>query len=501
MPSPVAATILGLDYQGRLFLRYLAELRIPDSNVASVAYEFALLRAFDDIVVTYRAPEVDDRSQLVDVDFFQVKFQLRQGEQFTGSGLMDPRFINAKSVSLLERLRDAVREERQRSRSVRFRVVAPRPIGDDLRPLISNRSGHLDLDLLFDKSVRTPRARLRKNWCDHLQVDEAELRDILAPLRIETGPTLEELKVDVALRLRHAGLKPWGSTEITSVYDDLPRKLATAGVMPLDRVQAEQLLQREKLVVGAPMNYREPFAQLAIRSFVRHAEKVADQVDGLCCLVDCFEGRDVRKLALWEREVLPRLESFTREWVDRRGMVTLRLDVHATIAFAAGWYLDSKAPLQVTPIQSGTAWVADRGAIRAKESLAIETTKEGEGEDLAVLLSLTHDVRDEAEPFVRQTLPAVGTIISIQPVEGPSAGSVRDGTHAFQLCAEAVGEIVRKLPRGPQRRTVHFFCAAPIALLFFLGQQARRLGRVALYEHDFERTSRIAYLPSVTLTA
>jgi hypothetical protein len=46
---------------------------------------------------------------------------------------------------------------------------------------------------------------------------------------------------------------------------------------------------------------------------------------------------------------------------------------------------------------------------------------------------------------------------------------------------------------------LHIFAAAPNALLFFLGQLSHGLGRIQLYEHDFETGLPGAYIPSILL--
>jgi hypothetical protein len=55
--------------------------------------------------------------------------------------------------------------------------------------------------------------------------------------------------------------------------------------------------------------------------------------------------------------------------------------------------------------------------------------------------------------------------------------------------------------RTPAQRTgaIHLFMAAPNAFAFFLGQQAKPLGKIILYEFDFEQSKTGTYEPVISL--
>lgn len=276
MSSAVAAGHLGHDYQGRIFLTHAGRLRVPGSNVAQVGYEHALIRAFDDVVVYYERPLIDESYGDVNVDFIQVKYQVRQGDKVTWQALMAPDFINASTVSLLQRLRDGAAEQARLGLRARFILASPRLIDDALRLLLSNAGDAIDLGVLFDGTTRTERGKIRKAWLKHLDLSsEDELRAVLAPLRIRQTRSLDELRHDADITLREAGLMPWPGDGRASRYDDLPRKLATAGVRLLDRDGFEALVAQEQLIVGPPLARGGPPRRLGIRSFLKHAEPMA----------------------------------------------------------------------------------------------------------------------------------------------------------------------------------------------------------------------------------
>jgi hypothetical protein len=499
--SAVAAALMGHDYQARIFLTYAAQLRVPGSNIAKVGYEHDLIRAFDDVVVHYERPEIDEYYGDVEVDFFQVKYQVRQGAGFTWEALMDPAFINATSVSILQRLRDAVAEQAAIGKRARFILVAPRPIEGELRLLLNNAADAIDMGVLFDGTVQTPRAKVRTEWRKHLNLSsDEELQAVLSPLRIRQMRSLEELRHDVEMRLLQAGLRPWRSDERANRYDDLPKKLVQARLKELDRDRFESLMNQEQLIVGPPLVPGPPAKRLGIRTYMRYAEQMADETDDMCCLVEHFDGRAIRKSSLWEERVRPALEAFLARGAADAAAVDLHLATHPSLAFAAGWQFDLKAHVDVAPVQGREVWRPDLHAPRTGD-LWQECVPErvGDAPDVVLAISVTHDVRADVERYLQDCLPEAGTFLHLVLRDQPGQGSVRDGTHAFRLAEAAMAAVLPHIGRGSARGQVHLFAAAPNGLMFFLGRMARRLGRVQLYEHDWEGHEAEAYVPSLRL--
>ena len=119
-------------------------------------------------------------------------------------------------------------------------------------------------------------------------------------------------------------------------------------------------------------------------------------------------------------------------------------------------------------------------------------------EDIAVTVSLTHDVSTKAVPYIRQALPSVRTILSAIPATGASARAVTCGRHAFDL-AEALAAEIKALreAHGLQGR-VHLFVAGPGGFAFYFGQRQIAIGPTTLYELDFEGVQGGSYAPSLS---
>lgn len=500
MSNAVAAGLLGHDYQGRIFLKYAAQLRTHESNIAKVGYEHNAVRAFDDVIVYYHRPLIDERYNEVHVDFFQVKYQVRQGEEITWEQLMEPPFINATAISFLQRLKDAVIQFSAAALNPRFTIIGPRPIGGELRLLMNNTANAIDLDKFFDGTTRTPRAMIRKAWMEHLELDsEEELRKIIGRLQIRQSGSLEQLREEANTWFIRAGIQPWEETQRANRYDDLPKKLIQSGLKEFDRNAIDKLLTKEGLIFGPPLISGQPPKRIGIRCYTKFAEQMQDETDEMCCFVDCFDDRIIRDPTLWDEKIRPTLEEFLTRVTVGATAIDLTFAAHSTVAFASGWYFGMKSPIDAAPVQTGQVWRPDRNAPKLNPLWQENTVERiGDGPDYALCISSTHNVQSEVSEYVKSSIPTVGSLLHLILPGGHGQNSIRDGTHAFQLAESAVSELARHLPRGSRRCTVHLFISAPNGLVFFLGRMAQRLGRVAMYEYDFNRTCDELYTPSLT---
>jgi hypothetical protein len=106
MVRAIAARIQGDDYQARWFWIQACRLFTPLTKVVKVAYEFHGVKSFDDVVVYYEG-RMDDEGNSLLAEYYQVKFHVTSAGAFTWQGMMDPGFINASSISILQRLKNA----------------------------------------------------------------------------------------------------------------------------------------------------------------------------------------------------------------------------------------------------------------------------------------------------------------------------------------------------------------------------------------------------------
>ena len=86
--------------QLRYFWLQMCRLFQTHTKVATVGYEVADARAFDDVVVSYNPPVNNDRGGVITTDYFQLKFHVSQDDAIRFDSLMDPQFIGATRDSL-----------------------------------------------------------------------------------------------------------------------------------------------------------------------------------------------------------------------------------------------------------------------------------------------------------------------------------------------------------------------------------------------------------------
>ncbi len=97
----------------------------------------------------------------------------------------------------------------------------------------------------------------------------------------------------------------------------------------------------------------EPDAcRVGIRSFLRWAENLEDDTDAMLDLLQWFNGRSIRFPELWQQQIYPAVEGFLSRTLRPGQRCHIHLHTHASIAFAAGYCLDSKSGIDVAVIQS-----------------------------------------------------------------------------------------------------------------------------------------------------
>jgi hypothetical protein len=192
--------------------------------------------------------------------------------------------------------------------------------------------------------------------------------------------------------------------------------------------------------------------------------------------------------------IFPKVRKFLRDHVDPHRPVLLDLAAHASIAFAAGWLLEPKSGLDVRVRQrTGTKgeleWRPNDGTAGSDEDRLwldqpdVELRPEGCDVALSMAVSQSNVLADVAEYLRQKDLP-VRRIIDAVIAPEPGPLSVRGGAHALRL-AQAL--LPRLRERQPRERSggLHLFCAGPNALVVYLGQLARSLGALTLYEFAF----------------
>nr|WP_010657909.1 SAVED domain-containing protein [Brucella anthropi] len=496
MAGAVIANWSGHDFQARFFWIKASALMDPTQHyVVEVTYEADGPKSFDDVVVKYNPGRQSATGSPITADYHQIKFHMDEAGRFGYEDLTKPEFLGATSFSLLERLRDA-KKEAPADAAFTLVTIDSMKDGDPLNKIVSSIDGSLRFDRLFDGTgPRGQMGKVRKCWRDHLGLtDDEELRLVLTGLRISAvSTTLETLRDEVNLRFRVVGLLPCYESAGFR-YDAEARALKIQNRNQFDRTSFEALCREQGwLAEKVGMTYRS----VSIRSFpVVPIHELEATPDDTLSLLHQFDERHLRAGGDWQSGVQPAVEEFLKGVVARHSAVRLHLDAHASIAFLAGSYLGLKSGIAVELVQKGrrgcSIWLADDG--KPGPAPAIDGNSIGEGADLALVISLSHDASDDVRDYISRALPEVGRVVHVSPTGGPGAQAIAGGEHAASL-ADAVANAVRKA-RLPVDAKTHIFIAGPNAFTFFLGQHRQAIGQCVLYEFDFNRRVDGSYHPS-----
>lgn len=490
-------------FQARLFWLNATQLLIPGSVIQRVGFENGP-KAFDDVWISYEPGRAqrDQYGEPLLREHIQSKWHGSPGT-YGYSDLVDPDFINANRRSLLERARAAQKTHAPNGAGVRFKLVTNWPVlpNDPLCDLVSNRTTALRVERLFEGvTTRSKFGRVRKLWCDHLDIDDEELRRFARTLGFGFAhASLDGLRSDLNTLFFMAGLKRVPESDSSFVYDDIAFQWMSQGRLEYDRATFRELCESEHLINHAP----ERVHTFGVKSFVHAFDPLEHRCVRVLDLTPDFDGRFIRDEAAWSKDLYPRLSNFLVEAAQSGDILRLAMDTHATLAFAAGTVLDMKSGRRVEFEQRSPArnfWAADdRSPDPSWAGLDTEVIEINPDElEIAIAGAITHDIAAEVRAYAKRELPRVGKIIVCRPHRGSGGQSIACGRHAADLAASIVAAARVAIGGGPEA-LVHLFLAAPNSLTFLLGQRRRMLGPTILYEYDFEGTAHRSYRPSLHL--
>jgi hypothetical protein len=498
MPAPpsVGASSAGLRYQVRYFWRHALPM-LYDTHIAKVVVEHRDVETVDDVVVYYAAPGVNDAGSLVTVDFTQLKFHVAETGAVDQDAVVDPSWTGTKS-SLLKRFSDAWLDLRADHPGSRLNLVTNWPwnTASPLRPHLRD-GGRLD-DAFWEKGPKSEVGAIRSQWQTTTGLGDDDYRAFISALRISSSAVSQ---ADAEERLRDrcqlAGLVAIDPSVDWSPYDDLGKRLIESGRTEHTPESLRQLMIDQKLVREDQVPpFRSTFAVCAFPRF-RHVP----ETEGACVvdLTDLFNGRDATSEDVWRTGIRQRVEAVMPAVEKLAQPVHVALDVHLSIAWYAGSLLNPKSGIPVTLRQRTKGkgvqlW--DVSTARRPEGApewAITPESVGDGADLAVVISVTHDAFLDSKRSLANT--SVGTVLHLSlPRVGPA--SIVDGGHARWLADEVV-RIVRDQAAKSRPARTHIFPATPASLMFLIGQEAQAIGPTTVYEFAFGDPSR-KYQPGMT---
>lgn len=499
MTQAVATARDGHHFQARHFWLRALQLLAADSPLARVGFESGP-KGYDDFWVEYKSGRGPNGSspEPLHKRHFQCKWHVGTGG-YGHSDLVLPDFINAASFSILERARNAQQALAGHTDAVRFSLLTNWYIraDDPLAALVKQRTGELNLEKMFQGGARSASGKLRELWTQHLQLDDAGLMALARTLEFAThSQPLANLRemLDVYLQLHGLVVDP--PHQDVCRYDDLVYQWLAAGRLEHDAASLKDALHKQGLYVSHP----PPKYFIGVKSFRHQIDVLDERCEAVLDLTEHFAVRQVRDAKAWAGEIQPKLTGFLIEKVQKRPEVSLVLDAHATLAYAAGATLNLKSGRKIEleqRVMDPRLWNPDDQppaadwpgwAFQFDDAAAAEN-------ELIVAVSLTHDVMPKVLDYASKALGG-RAILSAVIAGGPSNTVVRCGRHAFDLAESLVRKVMALRKPG---MAVHLFIAAPNAFTFFFGQRQPQIGAVTLYEYDLEGLHGGGYTPSLSL--
>ena len=503
----VGARTEGDVYQGLFFWRQAAELLRASSRVRQVDLEHDAADGVDDVAVFYDDPGINVGGLMCTADFFQLKYHVDQRKSYSSEALTDPTFINAKS-SLLHRFHTAYEKLSPDHAGFRLHLASNWRWQDDdkLASGIREYDGALPPGF-FSGGPKSDLGKIREAWREHLGLGSEGFATFAHTLRFQMDHFgRRDFKALVNATLEAAGLRLPDASHAACPYESLIQQFLMNGPNSFDRESMRKLCQRENLM-NKGKDQPSPTPSLGVRSFVRFAERLDDEVGECVCVDRHFAGRHPRENESWSaatRDICAFFSEHDRRSRLRSGDHAVALECHGSLALLSGYELSRNSGAAVFPLQKPDRdiWKPSVAANRAEDSNALwnlETIgKEPGANDIAVALSVTHDIKTDVLDYLKaEEGPTVGSLFHLTPGTGVGPASVEGPDHSIALAA-AFLDVLKKIRSRPAT-VAHLFFSCPNALSYFIGQFREALGRLVVYEFDFGLERNCTYAPSVRL--
>ena len=480
-------TLRGDEYQILWFWLQVCKLFNPRTRVKAVEFESNDAKGFDDVVVHFEG--LLDRLGNPHIrDCYQVKFHVTGDGAITGKALCDPAFINAETISLLQRLHAAYKKDGSEAANCDYILLSPWQVHpDDILAKVYDLSDHsIDWDRLAPgKTTRSETGALRQEWRKHLGLtDDMELKKVLDRLRLRQTGSIDDLRRRLNENLMMAGLRPIDLSSDVDPYQELARELLKQnGNIHLTRTDAEEVCKKKNLYEGPPL-FAEDRKYLGVRTFARWTAGLEDRCEDILDLCHFFADRKLIAGQTWTD-----VNRTIDEFVDRHAQLGAKLDfeLHAllSVSFALGYSLPAKRRVISAIIQPPrNRWHSHVPGSTAQDLFIVTPVSQAKEGEVAISLSVTHDVSAEVAKYYSRRNDPAHSHIRFAPATGYGATAVADGSHAWQLAQSFCSQLKHLAVEHGYTR-VHLFSAAPAALLFFIGQLSHALPPVTVYEYEF----------------
>lgn len=459
--APSGVRIAGDDYQLLVSWNEVLTALLPESDVESVTIEDPDSASVDDVVIRYH----DGSNRYV-----QVKHTVDASSPVGSGWLLTER---GRGRSVLKKFFDSWRELRDQP-GLDMELITDRQIdGND--PIMRCYDAATErLTPLVAGNLKAPAAASRRTWAEHVGADVEELTQMLSALRLRLGrpEAAERQRAELLMRLHGFAIDQSAVDAAMTFMHEWIRA----------RWRQLNIAEVRERVLGSIPRRSDPWALFVIEGIDDHqldapaavGLRFVERYDG----ADSYSRRQLRHPADWPDVYAEIIAAADALRSSSRLRVLVAGSMRLPMWFAAGTALRHVRGFTVAAHQTGELWASNTYAWRA--GVDADAHLIGQGDDLAVAVSITNDICADVVACVTKEELGVSTVVSIAPSGGPSDQSVADGRHAVGL-ALAVRDAVRDALPGAER--IHLFLSAPAGLALLLGHRWNALAPTVVYEH------------------
>ncbi len=252
-----------------------------------------------------------------------------------------------------------------------------------------------------------------------------------------------------------------------------------------------------------------PPKTVAIYNVLNHGKEAMERADYQVKLFDYFEGRFIRDRKHWNGAIL---EALRRDLVGRLPAGSpchLEMAAPLSVAVATGFLLPAKNRRKVTIGQQGETWDFEEEVVRSAplwldfdkaRNEALEDFPLTEGGDLAVVVESSKPAVDNVKAYLlcKELEPPRISDLVVARFFDHKRYSIHGGAHARLLMDRLIAHL-DKVAQALGYPKIHLFFAGPQGLALEFGRGCHELGRIQLYEYDFEKKRHRTYEPSILL--
>jgi hypothetical protein len=471
-----AAALRGDDLQHAVGW-YWAVCAYQDPEITSVSIEDRDGGSFDDVVVR----RVSTAHRLL-----QVKNSNFGGTLIDDKWLLATSSSSERARSPLQHFFDTWKAWRDSGEPFDLELLSTRGFDPAHQILGEHRdllTHQVDVQRILDASGASRLGKARLLWQEHLNISAFELVAFLSAVRFRYAGNENDWDEKSALRMQLNGLRH--DREALTMGRALVRNWVKLGSGEQSRDEIRAQIHESRLQAT------DAVLHLVVHGIDRERGPAPATVE--IDLLDLYVGDDPQRRhrlvddAAWEevrvrvRAAVEMLESLGPRTV--RVVGKMRLPVWfllgAELAATRGWVLETE--------RSGVAWSTISPPASDREHVVPQSNAGSlsSGSRLAVAVSLTHPVGDDARYFLRaagwQDIP----ILELDPPAGTEVGHYSVGTANWLVdWARAARAAIRQAVTASGAIEVHLFIAAPAQAALFLGHFWNMLPATVVYEFD-----------------